>query len=149
VKTGLVSATVSIAGVKIETPDALAPKKSVRILAELANPQNLAFAGTLIATLRDDTGKTVATASAPAASDAGGRRDQDQRALVGLEVRVGELRAQVRRTDRGAEHRLPRVVGDSFDRMGITDRSERVVHHHVERAELVDCARDRGFDISA
>ncbi len=63
-----VTAPLSIANLKIETPDALADKKSVRIRADLANPQNLAFVGTVLATLRDAAGKTVATASSPAAA---------------------------------------------------------------------------------
>ncbi len=61
---------------------------------------------------------------------------QDERTLVRLEVRVGRLRAQVRRPHRGAEHRLPGVVRDVLDGVGVADRRERVVHHHVEPAEL-------------
>jgi beta-galactosidase len=66
---------VSIGSVKIETPDALAPRKSVRILAQLDNPQGLPFAGALAAALRDAGGKTIATASAPVAADV--RLDMD------------------------------------------------------------------------
>jgi beta-galactosidase len=61
---------VSIASVKIETPDVLAAKKSVRVAVTLANPQNQPITGPLTATLRDPTGKTLATASADAAASA-------------------------------------------------------------------------------
>ena len=61
---------VSIGRVKIETPDVLAEKKSVKVRLDLANPQRLAPEGTLAATLRDPGGKTIATASIPAAAEA-------------------------------------------------------------------------------
>ncbi len=48
-----ISAPVHLANVKIETPDALADKKTVRICAEIANPQNLALTGTLIVRIKD------------------------------------------------------------------------------------------------
>ena len=60
--------SVSIGGVKIETPDVLAVRKSVRVHAELANPQNLTLDGRVAATLRDAKGTVIATASAPAAT---------------------------------------------------------------------------------
>ena len=66
-----------------------------------------------------------------------------------LEVRVGGVRAQVRRPHRGAEHRLPGLVGDVLDGVGVADRCERVVHHHVEATELGDRERDRGVDVGA
>ena len=61
------TAPVSIAGVKIETPDALASRKIVTARASLANPQGRPFAGELTATIKDAVGKTIATASQPAA----------------------------------------------------------------------------------
>ncbi|HZY50802.1 MAG TPA: glycoside hydrolase family 2 protein, partial [Devosia sp.] len=48
-----VTAPVSIGSVKIETPDALAAKKSVRARIDLSNPANAPIGGTLAATLRD------------------------------------------------------------------------------------------------
>jgi len=63
-----VTAPVSIGSVKIETPDALAPKKSVRIRADLVNPTGASITGNITATLRDATGTAIATASAPAAA---------------------------------------------------------------------------------
>ena len=63
-----VTAPVSIGSVKIETPDALAAKKSVRARIDLNNPANAPIGGTLTATLRDPAGRTVATASASAAA---------------------------------------------------------------------------------
>ncbi len=60
---------VSIGRVKIETPNVLSAKKSVRVRLDLANPARLPIAGTLTATLRDPTGKAIATASAPAAAE--------------------------------------------------------------------------------
>jgi beta-galactosidase len=63
------TAPVSIAGVKIETPDALAAQKTLLARATLANPRGLAFAGQLTATLSDAAGTVVATASQPAAAE--------------------------------------------------------------------------------
>jgi beta-galactosidase len=63
-----VTTPVAIGSVKIETPNALAPKKSVRLRADLTNPQSLPLSGTLTATLRDAAGRTIATTSAPAAA---------------------------------------------------------------------------------
>jgi beta-galactosidase len=63
-----VAAPVSIGAVKIETPNALAPTKSVHARVDLSNPGNAAVSGTLTATLRDATGKTLATRSEPAAA---------------------------------------------------------------------------------
>ena len=63
-----VTPPVSIGSVKIETPDALAVRKSVRVRADLANPQSLSLDGVVTATLRDAKGTVIATASAPAAA---------------------------------------------------------------------------------
>jgi beta-galactosidase len=63
-----VTASISIGGVKIETPGALALAKSVRVRADLANPQQLPLTGKLNATLRDTQGRVVASASAEAAA---------------------------------------------------------------------------------
>jgi beta-galactosidase len=63
-----VAAPVSIANMKIETPDALAASKTVTVRAFLANPQNLAITGTLTAILRDPAGNVIATTSAPVAT---------------------------------------------------------------------------------
>lgn len=62
-----VTPPVSIAGVKIETPDALAETKTVTARVTLANPQGKAYAGNLTATIRDAAGKVITTTSAPAA----------------------------------------------------------------------------------
>ena len=64
-----VCARVSVANVKVETPGALAAKKSVNIAVELANPQALALAGSVKATLRDASGLLVREASATVAGD--------------------------------------------------------------------------------
>lgn len=69
------TAPVSIAGVKIETPDALAANKTVIARATLANPQGRAFTGQLTATLKDATGKVLATAAQPAAAEVSLRLD--------------------------------------------------------------------------
>ncbi len=63
------TAPVSIAGVKIETPDALAASKTVTVRATLANPQGHAFAGQLTANLKDAAGTVLATAAQPAAAE--------------------------------------------------------------------------------
>jgi beta-galactosidase len=63
------TAPVSIAGVKIETPDALAASKTVTVRATLANPQRRAFAGQLTANLKDAAGTVLATAAQPAAAE--------------------------------------------------------------------------------
>jgi beta-galactosidase len=49
---------------KVETPDALAAQKSVRARIELSNPQDLPLSGTLLATLSDAAGRTLATTDA-------------------------------------------------------------------------------------
>ncbi|HVW92413.1 MAG TPA: glycoside hydrolase family 2 TIM barrel-domain containing protein [Devosia sp.] len=61
-----VTAPVSIGSVKIETPDALAERKSVRVQVGLHNPANLPISGTLDAALKDAEGRTIATTSVPA-----------------------------------------------------------------------------------
>jgi beta-galactosidase len=63
-----VTPPVSIGSVKIETPEALAGKKSVSIRVDLDNPQDRPLSGPLTATLRDSQGKTIATATIPAAA---------------------------------------------------------------------------------
>jgi beta-galactosidase len=69
------TAPISIAGVKIETPDALAASKTVTARATLANPQGRAFAGQLTASLRDAAGTVLATAAQPAAAEVSFRFD--------------------------------------------------------------------------
>ena len=59
---------VSIGRVKIETPDVLATRKSVRAMVDLDNPQQLAIAGELTARLLDGGGKLVAQTKVKAAS---------------------------------------------------------------------------------
>ncbi|MEO7224051.1 MAG: glycoside hydrolase family 2 TIM barrel-domain containing protein, partial [Devosia sp.] len=49
---------------KIETPDALAAKKTVTVKAEINNPDNLPLSGTLTAAVKDRNGKTVGATSA-------------------------------------------------------------------------------------
>ncbi len=63
-----ITAPVSIGSVKIETPDALAAKKSVHARIELSNPQSQPVSGKITATLRDAAGKTLGTGSADAAA---------------------------------------------------------------------------------
>ncbi|KOF18431.1 beta-D-galactosidase [Ensifer adhaerens] len=58
-----VTSPVSIANVKIETPDALAAKKSVTARVLFANPLGLALSGTLAAKIRRKGGGDVAAAS--------------------------------------------------------------------------------------
>jgi beta-galactosidase len=59
---------VSIGSVKIETPDALANRKSVRARVEVSNPGNEPISGSLTATLRDGDGRTLATTTVAAAA---------------------------------------------------------------------------------
>ena len=63
-----VTAPVSIGSVKIETPDPLAERKSVRARVELRNPDHAPVTGTLNASLRDAAGKAVAATSMAAAA---------------------------------------------------------------------------------
>ena len=58
-----VTSPVSIANVKIETPDVLAARKSVRVRVDLANPHGLALSGKISATLKDAAGQTIASGS--------------------------------------------------------------------------------------
>ncbi|WP_457588177.1 glycoside hydrolase family 2 protein [Ensifer canadensis] len=58
-----VTSPISIANVKIETPDALAETKSVTARVFLANPQQHALTGTLAAKIRRKGGGDVAAAS--------------------------------------------------------------------------------------
>jgi len=59
---------VSIGRVKVETPDVLAARKSVRARVEIDNPQQLAIAGELTARLLDGAGKLVAQTKVKAAA---------------------------------------------------------------------------------
>ena len=59
---------ISIGSVKIETPDVLAARKSVRLRVDLANPQQQPISGELTATLRDPLGKIIASTAAAAAA---------------------------------------------------------------------------------
>ncbi len=59
---------VFVQGMKIETPDVLAARKTVLVEVELGNPRNLAFAGNAVATLRDASGNQLASATAPSAT---------------------------------------------------------------------------------
>lgn len=54
------TAPVSIASVKVETPEVMAARKSLRAAVTLANPQDLALSGTLTAILRDADGAALA-----------------------------------------------------------------------------------------
>ena len=64
-----VTPPVSIGSVKIETPDVLAAQEIRRASASISPTRRTCrSAGTLTATLRDPHGKTIATASAPAAA---------------------------------------------------------------------------------
>ena len=57
---------IAIGLTKVETPNVLAPLKTVTISTTLTNPQNLAPKGTITATLRDAAGTQLATTTAPA-----------------------------------------------------------------------------------
>lgn len=59
-----VTGPIRVGNGKIETPDVLAEKKSVRARIDLANPQDLPLSGTLLATLKDAGGKPIATTDA-------------------------------------------------------------------------------------
>ncbi len=91
--------SVAIGAVKIETPDALSERKSVRARVELANPGNAPISGTVTAMLRDAAGKTIATTSVAAAArlaigfdDLAGIAlwDLDTPNLYSLEIAVGD-----------------------------------------------------------
>jgi beta-galactosidase len=91
--------SVAIGAVKIETPDALSERKSVRAHVELANPANAPISGTVTAMLRDAAGKTIATTSVAAAArlaigfdDLAGIAlwDLDTPNLYSLEIAVGD-----------------------------------------------------------
>ncbi len=63
-----ISTPISIARVKVETPDVLTnPHVKARIW--LDNPQNLPLTGTLTAHLKDAAGKIISTTTAPASPD--------------------------------------------------------------------------------
>lgn len=59
-----VTSPVFVGNAKIETPNALADTKSVRARIELSNPQDRALTGTLLATLKDAAGNTIASTDA-------------------------------------------------------------------------------------
>ncbi len=93
-----VSAPIYIADVKIETPDALAAKKSVRARIRIANPLGLALAGQVKASLRETGGRVLRVVHAPleglsAAIAMDGLEgialwDIDRPSLYGLEVEL-------------------------------------------------------------
>ncbi|HLP67328.1 MAG TPA: glycoside hydrolase family 2 TIM barrel-domain containing protein [Rhizobium sp.] len=58
-----VASPVSIGNVKIETPDALAERKSVTARVFLTNPDDRTFSGKLTATITDKNGTEIASAS--------------------------------------------------------------------------------------
>ncbi len=58
-----VASPVSIGNVKIETPDALAERKTVTARVFLANPENHRFSGKLTATITDRSGSEITSAS--------------------------------------------------------------------------------------
>ncbi len=60
-----VTAPVSIALTKVETPDVLNALKTVSVACTLANPQNLTLSGNLTATLCDPTGRALDSATVP------------------------------------------------------------------------------------
>jgi beta-galactosidase len=62
-----VTAPVSVGNVKIETPDALAASKTVKVRVDLDNPQGLAVSGSVTVRLEDKAGKVLGTAKAAAA----------------------------------------------------------------------------------
>jgi beta-galactosidase len=59
-----VVAPVSIGNCKVETPDVLAERKTVRVRVDLNNKQDLPLSGTITATLTDASGQNVGTVSA-------------------------------------------------------------------------------------
>ena len=61
----IVTAPVSIAQVKVETPDILAGARRAEVQVWLDNPRNLPLSGTLAATLRDAGGHVLARTAVP------------------------------------------------------------------------------------
>lgn len=59
-----VTSDIYIGNGKVETPNVLADKKSVRARVDLSNPKNLPLSGTLVATLKDASGNEIATTDA-------------------------------------------------------------------------------------
>ncbi|TXI00001.1 MAG: glycoside hydrolase family 2 protein [Rhizobium sp.] len=55
---------VSIANIKVETADVLSDRKSATVRCDIANPQNLAFNGTVTVTLRSADGGVIASGKA-------------------------------------------------------------------------------------
>ena len=114
-----VTSPVSIANVKIETPDALAQEKTVTARVFLANPQGLAASGTLEAKIRRESGGgdvgVHVSASGRDIADHGG----EGRYGCGLGDEPGDARSK-----RALEYAGPRVAGnqDGFDpRVGSED----------------------------
>ncbi|WP_027487550.1 glycoside hydrolase family 2 protein [Allorhizobium undicola] len=64
-----VTTPVSIANVKIETPDALADRKTVTARIFLANPQSQPLSGAVTATITDKSGKVMASIRAELSGD--------------------------------------------------------------------------------
>lgn len=59
-----VTAPIFVGSAKVETPNVLADKKSVRARIDLSNPQNHTLSGTLVAAIEDASGKIIATTDA-------------------------------------------------------------------------------------
>ncbi|PXA88357.1 beta-galactosidase [Nostoc sp. 3335mG] len=59
-----VTAPIFVGNAKVETPNVLADRKSVRARIDLSNPQNLPLSGTLVATLKDASGTEMASTDA-------------------------------------------------------------------------------------
>lgn len=59
-----VTAPIFVGNAKVETPNVLADKKSVRARIDLSNPQNHTLSGTLVAAIEDASGKIIATTDA-------------------------------------------------------------------------------------
>ncbi len=59
-----VTSPIFVENAKIETPNVLSDHKSVRARIEIANPQNLPLSGTVLATLKDSAGNTIASTDA-------------------------------------------------------------------------------------
>lgn len=59
-----VTAPIFVGNAKVETPNVLTDKKSVRARIDLSNPQNHSLSGTLVAAIEDSSGKIIATTDA-------------------------------------------------------------------------------------
>jgi beta-galactosidase len=60
-----ITAPIWIGNTKIETPDVLAARKSVTVVADIRNPQQLPLSGTLSAVIRDRSGREVVKKTVP------------------------------------------------------------------------------------